>query len=168
MPRTWSTPGTHEHTVGGLGIEKERTTNHAITTSTYTVGQTYGATNFDLSGGVITYDGTNELVLNAPGGGGAGLSYLCWAWAQARFAHNATGIRLVSFAINDTTAAAPLGRNQARMPVTADANEDFVWIVRPLLLVDQDRVCIKVWQNSGGNVNVQYLFGMELAGPLTV
>lgn len=140
----------------GHGMWMRRTTSHTVNPSAYTVAQSYNTTIYD-SGTYVTYDGVNELVVNR-----AGL-YLVWMMTQ--WANNTTGIRILAPSVNDTTTAQPSSEYQFRWPVGSDASQDHVWALVPLPLVANDRVSLKLWQNTGGSLNtVMYDLGVFYFG----
>lgn len=121
-----------------------RTAAQSITNSTYTALTTWAAPTFD--GALVSWDGTDEIVVAKTG--------LWLISSAALFDTNTTGIRLVAFDVNDVTNAVPAQYFQSRIGVNADANADWAGVTTPVPLNANDRVCCKVWQNSGGALNV--------------
>lgn len=126
-------------TIRGRYIKK--TSDQTINSAGYNTVTSWQSTLY--AGAGVTFDGTDELVVERAG---LYLIYLNTSWAQ-----NTSGIRLVGFGVNDTVNA-PAFENQMRAGVTSDANGDYVGATIPAYLSASDRVSMRVWQNSGGNL----------------
>lgn len=123
----------------------DKTSTQSITNTTYTAITTWSTT--PILGEWVTYDGTDELVADRAG------FYL--AVARGAFDNNTTGIRIIGVDVNDVTNVQMGTLNQQRWPVSAtDANSDYGFFVGALNLAANDRVCMKVWQNTGGALNL--------------
>lgn len=126
------------------GVMISKTTNQSISNASYTTITSWSSTPYD--GAFVSFDGTDELVVSKSG------IYL--ARIQAHFADNSSGLRIVAIDINNTSSSAPNAIYQVRHPVTADPNADIVGGSLFVQLTANDRVCLKVWQNSGASLNI--------------
>lgn len=140
---------------GGRYLDK--TSTLSIPNITYTPVSAYSTTPWNQGTDVVAYDGTDELVVARDG--------LYLAVGQTVWDHNTAGIRLMGFEANDTANNEPGTYVQARWPVTTDTNADMGFYVTIMPLVANDRVCMKVWQNSGGALNLTTAsFGLIFLG----
>ena len=113
-----------------------------ISNATYTVITSWSTTPFLGLG--VTYDGVDELVVDRAG--------LYMIYARCDFASSATGIRILGYDVNDVGATGPSLTEQHRFPVNADGNADIFTAMWPATLSAGDRICLKVYQNSGGTL----------------
>lgn len=126
------------------GVAQHKTSSQSISNATHTVVTGWTSTYAD--GPLVSWDGTDEIVVAKAG------MYL--VTLHTSWANNASGIRLVGVDVNDTSATAPAGQWQNRTPVTADTIDDFADMVGVMKLAANDRLCTKVWQSSGGALNL--------------
>lgn len=123
----------------------EKSSTQSISNATYAAVSSWSTTPFVGAG--VTYDGTDELVLDRSG--------LWLLMGRAGFDNNTTGIRIVMFDVNDTTNTAPSASYyQARWPVSSDTNSEVTFNMALSNRVANDRICLKVWQNSGAALNL--------------
>lgn len=123
----------------------DKSSTQSIPNITYRAVSSWSTTPFVGVG--VTYDGTDELVLDRDG--------LWLIMVRAIWDNNTTGIRLIGIDVNDAADTGPSGNYyQARWPVTSDGNAEIGFGFFLSNRAANDRICMKVWQNSGGSLNL--------------